>query len=321
MKEPSVLISILNWNAPENTIQTVRSVLLSAYDNYKIVLLDNHSTDNSESLLREAFPQIQLLKMRSNLGYAGAHKEASGIAVKENYELLWILNNDVEVYPDSLKELVNAYKRNGASLLGSVSLDPDGTTISFAGGLEVDEYNKTHGKSGYNIFAGKKIDEVELQERPVSGVEGSSFLIPVSVIKKNGFMDTRFFLYGEETDYCYRLREKFNVPTIVVPSSKVIHHGGGSFRKNEKLKWVRIYYTTRNGNLVHKKYQKENKIIEMSAKRIPYYFRYFFKHYFIIPASKKDTDYWFTYYQELGNLHSMLRIKGKYLNPEKFQNF
>ena len=235
MKSPKVLISILNWNAPVNTVQTVKSVLMSAYDNYTIVILDNHSIDNSESVLSNAFPDIRFIKMKSNLGYAGAHKVAADIAINENYDLLWILNNDVEVYATSLSELVNAYKRNRDALLGSISINTDGFTINFAGGLEIAADNSIDGNSGYNSLAGKRIDEVEILERPVSGLQGSSFLIPVNIIKKYGFMDTRFFLYGEETDYCYRLRSKFNIPSVIVPTSRVIHHGGGSFVQNEKL--------------------------------------------------------------------------------------
>ena len=320
MNSPKVLISILNWNAPANTIKTVQSVLLSDYKEYSILLLDNNSIDNSETILKNSFPDCRFIKMKSNLGYAGAHKVAATIARKENFDLLWILNNDVEVYPSSLSELVNAYKRNGDALFGSVSINSDGETIDFAGGLEIGNNNLFDGHSGYNLFGGKRIDEVEILERQVSGLQGSSFLIPVNIIIKYGFINTRFFLYGEETDYCYRLKKKFNIPSFIVPTSRVVHHGGGSFVQNEKLQWIRIYYTTRNGNLVHKKYQKDITIIEMSARRIPYYLKYFFKHYFFTPVSKQGGNYWITYYRELGNLHAMLRIKGKYLKPENFLN-
>lgn len=317
MKSPKVLISILNWNAPINTVQTVKSVLLSAYDNYTILILDNHSTDNSESLLRDAFPGIRFIKMKSNLGYAGAHKVAANIAIKENYELLWILNNDVEVFPSSLFELVNAYKRNEDSLLGSVSINSDGKTINFAGGLEITDDNSIDGNSEYNTFSGKRIDEVEILERQVSGLQGSSFLIPINIIIKFGFMDTRFFLYGEETDYCYRLRSRFNIASFIVPSSRVIHYGGGSFIQNEKLQWIRIYYSTRNGNLVHNKYQKDIEIDGMRIKKLPHYCSYFFRHFFLTPKKQKGFDYWNNYYEELGNLHSFLRIRGKCLDPAK----
>jgi GT2 family glycosyltransferase len=314
---PKVLISILNWNAPESTCKTVASVLLSEYTNYSIVLLDNNSSDNSVSILKEAFPELQLIKTRTNLGYAGAHKIAAKMAMKNGFDLLWILNNDVEVYSDSLQQLVCAYHRNGESLLGSVTLNTDELTINFGGGLEMLNEHECDETRGYNIFAGKRIDEIKMNERPVSGIQGSSFLLPLSVIKKFGFMSTRFFLYGEETEYCYHLRKKYNIQTILVPASRVVHHGGVSFKKNEKLQFIRAYYATRNGNLVHKKYQKENEIVEMNFRKLPYYIKYFVRHFFITDEKDKDFNYWIHYYTELGNFHSLLRIKGKYLAPEK----
>lgn len=318
MTEPKVLISILNWNVPESTVRTVESVLLSAYSNYKILLLDNNSTDNSVSVLMASFPNIELIKTKRNLGYAGAHKIAAKIAVKENYDLLWILNNDVEVLIDSLGELVNAYVRHGESLFGSVSLEPDRVTVGAGGGLEMIDENTENEKLGDNIFRGKKIDEVEMKERQVSGVPGSSFLVPVSIIKKYGFIKTSFFLYAEELEYCYRLRVEFNVKSIIVPTSKIIHSGSESFNLSEKLKWIKVYYMVRNNNLVLKKYFKNYDNSPMKIRRLPYYCNFFFKHFFITRKSEKDFKYWFDYYAELGNFHSFLKLKGKYLAPENF---
>ncbi|MEO5984835.1 MAG: glycosyltransferase family 2 protein, partial [Ferruginibacter sp.] len=280
--------------------------------------LDNSSSDDSVSELKAAYPDLKLITTHSNLGYAGAHKLAAKLAVKDGFDLLWILNNDVEVLTNSLTELVNAYQENGDGLFGSVSLETDKMTISFAGGLEVLDDNRTEGHSGYNVFAGKNIHETELNERPVSGLEGASFMIPVNVILKYGFMDTRYFMYGEETAYCYRLRNEFNIQSILVPLSLIIHRNGGSFQKSEKLQWVRSYYTTRNGNLVHKQYQKDLEITDMSFKKIMHYSKFFLKHFFFIAKDKMDFAYWNKYYKVLGGFHSMLRLKGKYLKPENF---
>lgn len=318
MENSKVLISILNWNSPYSTMETVKSVLQSRYKNYSIVLIDNDSSDDSVRILNFSFPDLQLIKTQNNLGYAGAHKITAKLAVKNGYDLLWILNNDVEVNSTSLCELIDAYHRHGDALFGSIALETDRTTISFAGGLEVSENNSTDGNSGYNVFAGKNISEVQIKERRVSSIEGSSFLIPVNILKKYGFMSTRYFMYGEETAYCYRLRTKYNIPTILVPRSQIIHRSGESFKKSEKLSWVRIYYTTRNANLVHSKYQNDINLDEMSFKRAPSYIKFFLNHFIFLSKKQIDFSYWNTYYQKLGAFHSMLRFRGKYLKPEKF---
>ena len=319
MKEPKVFISVLNWKAPGNTAKTIKSVLLSDYKNYEILILDNYSADGSVPYLNSLFPSIKLIESKTNLGYAGAHKISAKLAIQNNFDLLWILNNDVEVLPQALSELVGAFKRNGEALFGSIALDQNAVTIRFGGGLEMLDRITPDEKSGYNIFEGKNIEDVEMKDRPVSGVQGSSFLIPISVIKKFGFLKTRLFLYGEETEYCYRLRTH-GLQTLIVPSSQVIHPGGESFKIDEKLKWVRAYYSTRNNNIVLNKYLKEYKIINMRITRLPHYLKYFFQHFFITSRKEKDFNYWLEYYTELGNFHSLLRIKGKYIDPNKLSN-
>src|SRR5665647_2742 len=121
MNNLKVLISILNWNNWNNTVETVNSVLQSDYKNYKIIVLDNHSVDDSYIKIKTTFPEIDVWSFNNNLGYAGAHKKAASFALENNFDLLWILNNDVEVFPSSLKELIHAFERNGESLLGSVT--------------------------------------------------------------------------------------------------------------------------------------------------------------------------------------------------------
>ena len=70
-----VIISILNWNNWKNTVETVSSLLKSDYKNYKIIILDNASIDNSCLEIRKQFPQIELWGFKNNIGYAGAHKK------------------------------------------------------------------------------------------------------------------------------------------------------------------------------------------------------------------------------------------------------
>lgn len=315
MNSPKVLISILNWNAPANTVKTVQSVLLSDYNNYSIVLLDNHSTDNSETILKDSFPDCRFIKMKSNLGYAGAHKVAAKIAIKENFDLLWILNNDVEVFPFTLSKLIEAYHRNGTSLLGSVSLKEDGITILIGSGSELLN-NKVNLSIPYNQYGGKNYFETTMEERPVSDLEGASFLIPVSIIKQYGFLDTRFFLYGEESDYCYKLRNKYNIQSIIVPSAIVIHLASESFRLSSRLPLVKAYYFTRNAHLLHYKYFKNN--VLQGNGGVLHFFKFFFKHFFVINLKDKNPEYWMKYYTKLGALHGMVRFKGKYLEPDNF---
>jgi GT2 family glycosyltransferase len=318
--KPKVLVSILNWNAPESTVKTVRSVLLSTYDNFNIVLLDNNSCDDSVRTLKHLFPAIELIQNKKNLGYAGAHKIAANLAIKEGFDLLWILNNDVELMPDTLETLVSSYQMKGPALYGSITLNQDRSTIGSAGGVPINHEYSIDPSTCLNSYNGKNVNEVLVPEEAVTYVDGTSFLIPILLIKKYGFMDTRFFLYGEETEYCYRLRRQHAIQSILVPSSKVIHVGGGSFQIHEKLKWIRSYYATRNNNIVLNKYLFTENSNRLTVRNVKKYCAFFLKHFFLIAREKKDGVYWANYYKELGDFHSILKLKGKYLSPEKFLN-
>jgi GT2 family glycosyltransferase len=318
MREPKVLISILNWNNWKSTVETVNSVLLSDYSNYAILLLDNHSPDDSVSKMKEHFPGITVKALKKNLGYAGGHKKAAMYALENKFDLLWILNNDVQVFPYTLKELVLACQRNGNALLGSMSLEADGETIHFGGGAELVDNFTIDEKLNYNQYNGKKCNAVLVKERAVSDIEGASFVIPVSIIQRFGFMDTRFFLYGEETDYCYTLRRKYNIQSVIVPAACVIHRASASFNLYPNLKYIKAYYFTRNTNLLHYKYLKQSPIEGNGG--VLHYLKFFFKHYFVIASKNKNPNYWLLYYQKLGAFHALLRIKLKYLEPNNFIN-
>lgn len=318
MEDLKVLISILNWNNWGSTVETIRSVLKSEYKNYKIVIIDNASIDKSCHEISTVFPGLELWRFKSNLGYAGAHKKAALYAIKHSYDLLWILNNDVQVYPFTLKELILAHERHGEALLGSVSLEGDGKTIHFGGGAELLDNFNNNLETKYNHFSGKNYFETQITERSVSDLEGASLVVPVPIIKKYGFINTRFFLYGEETDYCYSLRRKYNIQSIIVPQAPVIHRASQSFSLSPKLQYIAAYYFTRNINLVLKKHLPNYHISGNGG--FPHLLKFFFKHYFFIKPQDKNAIYYKQYFTKLGYFHSLIRLKGKYLEPNKFLN-
>jgi hypothetical protein len=316
VQDPKVLISVLNWNAAANTIDAIRSVLNSNYNNYTIFIEDNNSIDNSVQEIKEAFPSIRIKSLSKNMGYAGGHKIAAGIAKKEKYDLLWILNNDVKVFSDSLTELVNAYTRNKKSIFGSVTLGEDGQTIQFSGGAEMIDESTYDESVKYNQFEGRKLTDTIMLERRVSDLAGASILIPVSLIDKYGFIDTKYFLYGEETDYCYRLRRKYGIQSIIVPKSIIIHTGSASFDISKKLEFIKAYYRSRNIYYIYKKHFKDYVFTDVLG--LPHLIKFFIKHHLFNIPVERDKEYWLKYYKNLGHFHAKINLMGKYLEPNDF---
>ena len=83
------------------------------------------------------------------------------------------------------------------------------------------------------------------EDKPVASLHGSSLMIPTSVIRQHGFIDTSFFMYAEESDYALRLGN-LGIPSLLVSSSVIYHSPLGAHKHHPELKPVITYYQTRN---------------------------------------------------------------------------
>ena len=314
IQQEKVLISILNWKNYSDTINCIEQLVGFGFEG--IIVIDNASPNNSVKEIKTAFPDLEVIESNINTGFAAGHKIAADHALKNNFDLLWILNPDVIINENTLPELVQAYKRNGQAIYGSFSVNEnDPNKIEFGGAYEI--------KAGkpqtiYNFQKNKSLAELRniSKDIQVGAVEGFSMLIPVEVIRKHGFMDTSFFMYGEETDYCLWLWEK-GIPSYIVTGSAIIHKGEGSFNKSEGAKKVTTYYRTRNYRLIAKKYfGLTNSEILKSVGGIIALLRFFIKWNFAGKNFKKEKD--LDYFHNLGILHALFGIKGKKISPEKY---
>ncbi len=246
-RAPRVYISIVNWNNYQHTIACLQSLESLDYPHYDVVVVDNASLNESVSRLRAAFPQLTIIRAEENLGYAGGHRLALGWIQQTGAELMWILNNDVIVQPATLRTLVEAFQQFGSGLYGSVPLDAASESRIHFTGWSVDS-------GGQPLFLQQETVSwdvryadwlTDMQPRRVANISGSSFLIPLAVIDRFGFMDASFFLYGEETDYCFRMA-RHGIPSYVVPGSIVVHRLRGASDTNALLQGAIHYYKVRN---------------------------------------------------------------------------
>jgi GT2 family glycosyltransferase len=311
---PKVLISVLNWQDYESTSNCVHSVLNSSYKNFEIVIIDNNSPNESFFKLKAAFPELKIIKSFENNGYAAGHSLAVEIAIHNNADLLWILNNDLLVEENALSVLVDGYCESPIGIFGSVTLkskNPD--VVDFAGG----ESSKSNlDIFSYNIYHGYKWEDLpEVPVREVQSVEGSSMLIPMDIIKKYGFIKTDFFMYGEETDYCLFLRKK-GIQSFVVRNSRVLHKGAGSFSHFNSLAVIPAYYRRRNFLRIMKEHyhwsvwkclNHPESIIEKMKFLIKCWMKKDFKN-------KNQIDY----YRLSGSIDGAFGRKNKRLNPENY---
>ena len=248
---PKTVVSIVNWNGTENTATCLSAFSSLTYDNLSIIVVDNASMDRSIENITNDFPSVELIRSDSNLGFAGGHRLALERVLDDpEVELFWMLNNDAFVEPDTLAEIVKAYALLGPAVYGSVPLHTDTDEIESLLGWEVYEGRDRSTGRRLSDLIGQTIGSAFPGGQPlrVTSIHGCSFVVPTSIIRRYGFMDESYFLYGEEVDYCLRLT-KVGVTSILVPKSVVRHIHRASTKKadNEALTFVVVYYTTRNG--------------------------------------------------------------------------
>lgn len=299
MKNLRVLISVLNYNNFKATKKCVDSLIENVVDEQEIFIIDNNSPDNSFIKLKDTFKAIKVVKSKVNGGYASGHKIAVDYAVNNNFDLIWILNNDLTVRENTLIELCKAHLKYGLALYGSITLKSENPDIINFGGGKTDNISKPF---NYNSYENISLEDYNNKTgfRAVQSIEGSSFIIPIKVIKKHGFMIEDFFMYGEEIDYCYKLN-KLGIKSYIVPDSIVIHKGGESLKKANHIE---EYYRRRNFLFFMKTHYKQSIVNYMYRKAGIISFLKFLCSYSL--GIKKSNHYFY-----LGLLHALLNKKGK----------
>lgn len=219
---PLVICVVLNWNRPVETAECLKSLQQVAYPHLELLVVDNHSTDNSVALLNQQFPHLQILQSQVNLGYAGGNNLGISYALNKNADYIWLLNNDTTVEPETLSPLVQEAQKNPqVAVFGSKILyGSDPTQIWFLSG----SYDWI--KHRHDFFARHWHDDPQVfgqQSLPSDWISGCSLFMRAAAIKQIGSLDEHFFMYYEDLDWCLTAKEK-GWKCLVLPHSRIYHH-------------------------------------------------------------------------------------------------
>ena len=210
ISKPLVSIIIANYNGLELLKKCLMSLSKIQFTNYEIILVDNNSSDNSVNYVTKNFPQIILIKLDENKGFAEPNNIASKIA---KGEYLLFLNNDTIVTENFLTELLNVIKNNEKiAICQSLLLKPGG---------EIDSCGDFIDPLGV-VYSSKTIPKTEQE---ISSAKGACMLIRKVIFDElNGF-DEKFFASFEDVDIGWRSWIK-GYEVILSPKSIVYHLGG-----------------------------------------------------------------------------------------------
>ncbi|MBW8328742.1 MAG: glycosyltransferase family 2 protein [Thiobacillus sp.] len=241
MNQPSISIVVLNWNGRDDTLACLESIGKIAYPNFRVIMVDNGSADNSVAAIRTAFPEVELIETGANLGFAGGNNVGIKRALENGADYVFLLNNDTEVDPGMLDAFVAAAKRfpDAGVFSGKIYYHAEPNRIWYAGS----QWNAkaTHFEQ---IGKGKLDDDTTYSAvRETDTAIGCAFFMPAERLREIGLLDDDFFLCLEETDWCYRAKEA-GYPSIFVPDAKLWHKVSVSFGgENSPLA---LYFQTRN---------------------------------------------------------------------------
>jgi GT2 family glycosyltransferase len=251
-KEPMVAVILLNWNNAHFTAPCIRSLEKSDYSNAQILVVDNGSADGSPDALRKDFPRITLIRNDKNLGFAAGNNVGIRAALGMGAQYVLILNNDTEVDPELIRELVSMCEADDSIGISSPKMyfmNPP-NLIWFAG-------------SRVNLWTGscKHVGYCETDHGQFDAITepgfatGCCFLVRADLLKKLGGFEESFFIYSEDADFSLRCR-KAGHRIVFNPRAKLWHKESGTMAKNARNEHrakptpLQHYLIARNGIFV-----------------------------------------------------------------------
>ena len=228
-------VVILNWNGREMLERFLTSVVDCSADEADVYVADNASTDDSVRFLQSRFPEVRLILLDRNWGFAEGYNKALSQIEAEYFVLL---NSDVEVTPQWLRpmrEFMDAHP-DVAACQPKLLAEARRNAFEYAGaaGGFID-------RLGYPFCRGRIFDVVEddrgQYDEPweIMWATGACMMVRAADYRGAGGLDARFFAHNEEIDLCWRLRI-MGRRVFCVTQSKVYHVGGGTLPKENPMK-------------------------------------------------------------------------------------
>ena len=236
---PRVLIIVLCYNGVELTLDCLESLRRLEYESVDILIVDNASRDDTPAVVRAHFPEVRVIETRANLGFAAGNNVGLRYALEQGYDYALLLNNDTEVAPDFLDQLVQVAEADPA--IGAI-----GPTIYYhacpdmiwsAGGV----IDWRHGNSAMRGIGQRDRGQYRTAV-DVDFVSGCALLCKRAALERAGLLDERFFMYYEETEWCVRAA-RLGFRIVHLPTAQIWHKIPLDARADQPYV---AYYMTRN---------------------------------------------------------------------------
>lgn len=237
-RDYDISIVIVSWNVQEylrRCLNSLRADIDQILKN-EIIVVDNNSIDDTIAMLTRQFPEVKLIHNKHNLGFARANNQ--GIEISQG-KFVMLLNPDTEVKKGCISTLISFLQSHDrVGVVGPRLLNLDGTVQasglnfpSLANSLSGYFRLRREVTGAYFVHASQPIK--------VNALVGACLLVRREVIDQVGGFDEDYFMYVEEADWCYRIRNR-GWHIYYVPEAQVYHRKGGSARHLPLETYVRL---------------------------------------------------------------------------------
>jgi len=228
-----ISVIIVGYNSQKYLDDCLSSLFSSTYTQFKVIFIDNNSSDDSVNFVKRKFPKVEIIESKDNLGFTGGNNLGMERAYSNGSDFVFLLNPDTIIDKDCLATLIKKADKNTILqpliLLHEKGKNTDlinttGNYLNFLGISYCNNYRKPSASA---------------HEEEIPTASGAAVLIPTNILKKTGMFDESFFMYHEDVDLCWRARILgFNIK--LVPNAYVWHKY--SFGRNNK----KMFFIERN---------------------------------------------------------------------------
>jgi GT2 family glycosyltransferase len=256
-------IVIVSWNCREYLSGCLRSIASSGTQSgYTVIVVDNDSDDGTVAYVREAFPSVRIFGNTRNVGFAAANNQGMR-GTQSRYVLL--LNPDTVLQQGSLDAMIRFMDEHAdAWAAGPAILNPDGSRqhsgVRFPSNwnIAVEAFFLDRLFPRSRLFGRhKELYEDTGRVRDVDYLQGSCLMVRADAIGKVGDLDEQFFMYFEETDWCYRMK-RAGGKVVYCPAAAIVHFGGGETGHFDE---PRLVYYHRSLVLFYRKHYSTGKLV------------------------------------------------------------
>ncbi len=214
---PLVLAVVVNWNRGKDTLECLRSLEQQTYPRMGIIVVDNGSEDGSPESIQRNFPEVELIRLSRNTGFAGGFNRGIERALSQGGDYVLILNNDTVSDRRMVEKLAGTMRPGDGVAFPKIYYYDDPRRIWSVGArrqfLTLEMTDKATGQVDRGQWE-------EVQERDYA--TGCALLVRREVFEKVGLFDERYFAYYEDLDFSFRVKEA-GFRMLLVPEARLWH--------------------------------------------------------------------------------------------------